>query len=199
VEAPPSAADFLLASRSPRRIDYLHEAGYRFAIWPADVAEVPAPGESPADYALRVAVDKARAALALHPGRIALGADTDVVLRGRILGKPADAAEATAMLSALAGRTHEVISAVAVTDGQQCVTAITVTEIDFTPLSAALIAQYVASGECMGKAGAYGIQGGAARFVRAVRGSYTGVVGLPMAETCECLARFGIVPGGPPQ
>lgn len=103
------------------------------------------------------------------------------------------------MLSALAGRTHEVISAVAVTDGQQCVTAITVTEIDFTPLSAALIAQYVASGECMGKAGAYGIQGGAARFVRAVRGSYTGVVGLPMAETCECLARFGIVPGGPPQ
>ena len=197
------APQFTLASRSPRRVQFLREAGYAFAISPADVPETPGPAESARDYALRVARDKALAALALAPGRPALGADTDVVLDGRILGKPADAGEATAMLAALAGRSHQVISAVVLVDGRESASALTITEIDFAALTARDIASYVASGECMGKAGAYGIQGLAARFVKSVRGSYTGVVGLPMAETADLLARWdihpGIQPATPPQ
>lgn len=183
---------FVLASRSPRRIQFLDEAGYVFLTDPADVPEQPAPGEAAADYALRVALAKARAAAARHAGLAVLGADTDVVLAGRILGKPADAAEAAAMLGALSGVAHEVVSAVALVQGERIASVVTVSTITFVRLSAADIAGYVASGEPMGKAGAYGIQGRAARFVRSVQGSYTGVVGLPMAETCELLATFGI-------
>jgi len=190
------APQFTLASRSPRRVQFLTEAGYRFALDPADVPEVPAPDESPRDYALRVAHAKALAALGRTPQRPALGADTDVVLDGRILGKPADAADAATMLAALSGRRHEVISAVVLTDGPRTEVALTITEIVFATLTPQDIARYVQSGEPMGKAGAYGIQALAARFVREVRGSYTGVVGLPMAETCDLLARFGIQPVG---
>jgi septum formation protein len=188
VAAPPQ---FVLASRSPRRVAFLAEAGYRFIVAPADVPEVPAAGEPPADYALRVARSKA---LALAGGLPVLGADTDVVLDGRILGKPADAAEAQTMLSALAGRSHQVVSAVVLAHADRVQSVVTVTDIDFAPLSAAEIAAYVASGEPFGKAGAYAIQGRAARFVRAIRGSYTGVVGLPLAETCALLATFDIHP-----
>lgn len=187
----------MLASRSPRRVQFLREAGYLFATEPADVPEQPSVGEAASDYALRVALAKAAAVKAT--ALPVLGADTDVVLDGRILGKPADADDAAAMLAALSGRTHQVISAVVLLRATQQLSALTVTEIDFAPLSAKDIAGYVASGEPMGKAGAYGIQGVAARFVRAVRGSYTGVVGLPMSETCELLAQFGIYPSAPPQ
>ena len=188
------APQFVLASRSPRRVQFLREAGFAFHIDPADVPEVPGPGEAAADYALRVAIAKAQAAQQRHPTLACLGADTDVVLQGRILGKPADAADAAAMLGALSGQSHQVISAVALLHAGQCHQAITTTEIVFAELSRELIASYVASGEPMGKAGAYAIQGLAARFVREVRGSYTGVVGLPLAETCDLLARFGIHP-----
>lgn len=190
----PTSPQFVLASRSPRRVQFLQEAGYRFLTDPADVPEHPGPDEPAADYALRVALAKAQAAAVRHPALAVLGADTDVVLRGRILGKPADNAEAAAMLGALSGATHEVVSAVALVQGGRQASIITVTTMEFTPLSAADIADYVASGEPLGKAGAYGIQGRAARFVRNVRGSYTGVVGLPMAETCELLATFDICP-----
>ncbi len=193
------APQFILASRSPRRVQFLHEAGFRFDTDPADVPEIPAPGEPADAYALRVARAKAEAAALRAPGQLVLGADTDVVLAGRILGKPLDAAEAAAMLATLSGQTHAVISAVVLLQGSRCEQIVTSTEIDFVPLTAQDIAGYVASGEPMGKAGAYGIQGGAARFVRCVRGSYTGVVGLPMAETCALLARFGILPATPPQ
>lgn len=190
---------FVLASRSPRRVQFLREAGFAFLTDPADVPECPAPDEPARDYALRVALAKAGAALQRQPQWPALGADTDVVLDGRILGKPVDAADARAMLTALSGRSHQVISAVVVLHGSRAESVVTVTEIDFAVLSKRDIASYVASGEPMGKAGAYGIQGLAARFVRAVRGSYTGVVGLPMSETCELLARFGILPGATAQ
>lgn len=185
---------FVLASRSPRRARFLREAGFVFSTDPADVPECPAPDEPARDYALRVARAKAGAALLRQPQWPALGADTDVVLDGRILGKPVDAADARAMLTALSGRSHQVISAVVLLHGGRCESAVTVTEIDFVTLSESDIASYVASGEPMDKAGAYAVQGLAARFVRAVRGSYTGVVGLPMSETCDLLARLGIHP-----
>ncbi|MES2883944.1 MAG: Maf family protein [Pseudomonadota bacterium] len=192
-------SQFVLASRSPRRVQFLREAGFAFSTDPADVPECPAPNEPARDYALRVARAKAGAALQRQPLWPALGADTDVVLDGRILGKPGDAADAHAMLTALSGRSHQVISAVVLLHGSRCESVTTVTEIDFAPLSESDIAAYVASGEPMGKAGAYAIQGLAARFVRAVRGSYTGVVGLPMAETCDLLLRFGISPSATAQ
>lgn len=194
-----SASQLILASRSPRRVQFLREAGFVFTTDPADVPEIPQPNEPASAYALRVAMAKARAAQARQADAVVLGADTDVVLDGHILGKPADAAEASAMLAALSARTHQVISAVVVLQGERCEQVSTCTEIDFIRLSAAQISDYVASGEPMGKAGAYGIQGGAAGFVRAVRGSYTGVVGLPMAETCELLAAFGMTPARPAQ
>ena len=180
---------FLLASRSPRRVQLLHEAGYRFEARPADVPEVPKPGETPLDYARRLALAKARALAGALP---VLGADTDVSLDGRILGKPRDAEDACAMLLALAGRSHQVISAVAlVAEGREAVVA-TVTEVEFVPLTRAEALAYWATGEPADKAGAYAIQGRAARFVRAVRGSVTGVIGLPLAETCNLLSEFGI-------
>ena len=190
---------FTLASRSPRRVQFLREAGFAFLSDPADVPECPGPNEPARDYALRVARAKAEAALCRQPQWPALGADTDVVLDGRILGKPVDAADAHVMLAALSGRSHQVISAVVLLHGNRCESVVTTTEIDFIQLSESDIATYVASGEPMGKAGAYGIQGLAARFVRAVRGSYTGVVGLPMSETCDLLARFGISPSATAQ
>ena len=162
----------------------------------ADVEEIPADGETPLAYALRVARAKALAAQSKNSSLPALAADTDVVLHGRILGKPRDAQDATRMLAMLSGRSHEVISAVVLVSGARLEQINTTTAIDFAALNAGDIARYVASGEPMGKAGAYAIQGGAARFVRAVRGSYTGVVGLPLAETCELLARFGVFPEG---
>lgn len=194
-----SASPLVLASRSPRRVQYLREAGFVFTTDPADVPEIPQPNEPASAYALRVAMAKARAAQVRQSDAVVLGADTDVVLEGRILGKPVDAEDAAAMLAVLSARTHQVISAVVVLQGERCEQVLTCTEIDFMRLSAEQIAAYVASGEPMGKAGAYGIQGGAAGFVRAVRGSYTGVVGLPMAETLELLAAFGITPSRPAQ
>lgn len=187
-------ADFSLASASPRRKAFLAEAGYRFAVVVSEVEEVPAPNEAPLAYALRVAESKARAAQALNPALPALGADTDVVLAGRILGKPVDAADAAAMLAALAGQTHEVVSAVVLVHGARIERVHTITEVQFTALSVEEIARYIASGEPFGKAGAYAIQGLGARHVARISGSYTGVVGLPLAETCALLARFGIQP-----
>jgi len=187
----PDGAQFRLASRSPRRVQLLRDAGYRFETAPADVPEIPGAGESPLDYARRLALDKARAAAADLP---CLGADTDVSVDGRILGKPRDAEDAVAMLLALSGRRHQVISAVALVAGARESVIATVTEVEFVHLDRAQALAYWATGEPADKAGAYAIQGLAARFVRAVQGSVTGVVGLPLAESCELLASFGIYP-----
>jgi len=194
-----------LASRSPRRRELLKQAGIAFEIVlfredarrDVDVDESPAPGEDPREYVLRMARAKAQAAnlrlaqrkLPLYP---VLGADTTVVLGGRILGKPVDVDDAVAMLEALSGRAHEVLTAVAVTRLDRLETRLSVSTVEFAALSAQQIKQYVASGEPMDKAGAYAIQGRAGTFVRHLNGSYTGVMGLPLFETLELLESFGL-------
>lgn len=185
--------DFYLASRSARRVQMLREAGYRFACLPADIAEQAEPGESPAAFARRLALDKARAVRAPLPLPV-LGADTDVAIDGEILGKPRDREHAVDMLLRLSNRAHEVHSAVAlVAPGREEQDA-TCTQVFFGRISRAEAEAYWATGEPADKAGAYAIQGGAARWVREIRGSYSGVVGLPLYETVQLLARFGVVP-----
>ncbi len=187
------SAQLYLASRSPRRAQFLRQLGLRFETLPADVPEQPAPGQLPADYALATALAKARAAAALAPLALpVLGADTDVSIDGEILGKPRDRADALAMLARLSGRTHEVCSAVVVIAGARVESAVTRTRVSFGAIDAAQAAAYWASGEPADKAGAYAIQGHAARWVKSIEGSYSGVVGLPLYETCELLQRFGV-------
>jgi septum formation protein len=189
-----------LASRSPRRQELLRQVGLRFATVPAEVDEQRAPGQSPADYAVATALAKARAGLEAVrvPGpEPVLGADTDVVIDGEILGKPADRAQALAMLHRLAGRTHEVYSGVALVQGARAETALSVTRVTFGPISARQAEAYWDTGEPADKAGAYGIQGYGAQFVREIQGSYSGVVGLPLYETLELLRRFDVAPAGP--
>lgn len=191
--SPSPDLQFYLASRSPRRRELLAQCGLRFECVPADIPEQPAPDETATDYARRIALQKARAAQA--PAHLpVIGADTDVVLDGRILGKPRDRDDALAMLLALSEREHEVISAVSVVQGARCESALTITRVHFGRVSATEAAAYWDSGEPADKAGAYAIQGLGARFVRAIHGSYTGVVGLPLHETLQLLARFGIMP-----
>ena len=182
-----------LASRSPRRQELLRQVGVRFELLDVDVDERPAPGQAAADYAVATALAKARAgaAAATQPLPV-LGADTDVVLDGRILGKPRDRADGVAMLLSLAGRTHEVYSAIALVRGTRAETALSVTGVTFGPITPATAQGYWDSGEPKDKAGGYGIQGLGAQFVRTIQGSYSGVVGLPLYETCDLLRRFGI-------
>lgn len=184
-----------LASKSPRRRELLLRHGFDFGIVDLDIPEQPAVGESPEDYVRRVAREKAGAGLLRVIGQtdaVVLGADTEVVLDDRIFGKPADADEAATMLRALSGRTHRVISSVAVVSAAREAQAISVTEVRFAPLDDARIAEYLASGEWAGKAGAYAIQGRAEAFVAHLSGSYSGVMGLPMFETIALLREFGV-------
>jgi septum formation protein len=185
------AAQIYLASRSPRRQELLRQVGVRFEVVDAGVAEQPQPGQSPADYAGAMALAKARAARPPRPLPV-LGADTDVVVDGEILGKPAGRDEALAMLARLSNRTHEVYSGVAVVHGARAETALSVTRVSFGAITPAQAAAYWDSGEPADKAGAYAIQGLGARFVREIHGSYSGVVGLPLYETLELLGRFGV-------
>jgi septum formation protein len=186
-----------LASRSPRRQELLRQAGLRFALLEARVDERREPGQSPADYAVAMALAKARAARAPEPLPV-LGADTDVVVDGDILGKPAGRDQALAMLRRLSGRSHEVYSAVAVLHRGRAEIALSVTRVSFGPVGEAEAAAYWDSGEPADKAGAYAIQGRGARFVREIHGSYSGVVGLPLYETLQLLARFGVAPDSGP-
>jgi septum formation protein len=194
-----------LASRSPRRRELLKQVGISFEIVlfredarrGADVDESPQPGEVPSDYVLRVACSKAEAAsLRLNQRRLpaypVLAADTTVVLDGRILGKPADEADAIAMLTALAGKSHQVLTAVAVGRYERLETRLSTSTVEFAALTPAQIRSYVATGEPLDKAGAYAIQGRAGAFVRHLAGSYTGVMGLPLYETVELLETFGL-------
>lgn len=190
--------DFYLASRSPRRVEMLRALGYRFESLPADIDETPRPGESPAAFARRMAEGKARAAAALAglPQPLVLGADTDVSIDGVILGKPADRAHALAMLARLSGRSHWVCSAVVLVGPARCETVETLTEVVMGPIEPQEAEAYWASGEPADKAGAYAIQGLAARWIQEIHGSYSGVVGLPLLETVALLKRFGIHPAG---
>jgi septum formation protein len=182
-----------LASRSPRRQELLRQVGLRFEVITADVEERRAPRQAPADYALAMALAKARAAHVPEP-RPVLGADTDVVIDDEILGKPGGRDEALAMLARLADRTHEVFSAVAVVHDGRAETALSVTRVTFGPIAPAQARAYWDTGEPADKAGAYGIQGFGAQFVREIHGSYSGVVGLPLYETLGLLRRFGVEP-----
>lgn len=187
----------VLASASPRRRGLLRALGVPVAaVRPAALEEVPHPGEAPVAYARRLAVEKAAAVCT--PGAVVLAADTVVHLDGAIFEKPADEAQARAFLTALAGRWHRVTTGWCVLPGagvlgeahQGAVTA----EVRFRPLSSAAVAAYVATGESMDKAGAYGVQGLGAALVEQVRGSYSCVVGLPLNAVLEALSAFQILP-----
>lgn len=187
-----------LASQSPRRRELLARLGLAFDILETDVPEVRAADESPSHYVHRVARDKAVAGwaqVAGRPGAVVLAADTEVVLDDEVFGKPRDAADAAAMLTCLAGRTHEVISAVVLTADGRTETAESRSQVTFGALDAATLAAYVAGGEAMGKAGAYGIQGAAQAFIAHLAGSHSGVMGLPLYETAALLRRFGMLDG----
>jgi len=182
-----------LASRSPRRNELLARLDRPFQALDLHVPEVRAPDESAADYVQRVAADKARAGLARvaqDPDAVVLGSDTEVVLDGRVFGKPADAEDARAMLRTLAGRTHQVMTAVALVAAGREQGVLVVSEVTFAAIDEERIAAYVASGEPMDKAGAYAIQGGAERYIRHLAGSYSGVMGLPLQQTEQLLQAF---------
>ena len=183
----------VLASASPRRRELLGRLGLAFEQRAAGTDETPRPGEEPEALVVRLALAKARTAA--RPGEIALGADTEVAIDGVVLGKPADEADARRMLSALSGRAHEVWTGVALVapvagDGARELARACRTEVRFRDLRADEIAAYVASGEHADKAGAYAIQGGASRFVEAIVGELTNVVGLPLPLVSELLAEL---------
>ncbi len=182
----------ILASASPRRRELLTQIGVHFSIQPADIDETPYANEHPADYVERMAREKALAVALAIGEDFVLGADTTVVCDGEILAKPADAAEASAMLSSLSGRAHQVLTAVALAQAGQVRSQVVSTRVRFRDLSADEIAAYVATGEPMDKAGAYGIQGLGAILVADIQGSYSNVVGLPLTETATMLREAGI-------
>lgn len=185
----------MLASASPRRLELLAQIGVvPDAIRPADIDETPLRAEDARAYVARVAAEKAAAVAGNEPG-VVLAADTTVVAGRRILGKPADAAEAEAFLRLLSGRRHHVLTAVTVIARGAARHRLVDTTVRFRQLTAADIAAYVASGEWRGKAGGYGIQGPAGAFVPWMQGSFTAVVGLPLAETATLLAAAGIRAG----
>ena len=192
-----------LASRSPRRRDLLSQIGVRYHLLlfrtrpgeGPDVDETPLAGESPGAYVERVARAKAESGWQRMmqrnlPQAPVLAADTTVALEARILGKPADRNHAAAILAALSGQTHQVLTAVALKQADWLESSLSISEVRFKPLTEQEIQQYVASGECDDKAGAYAIQGRAALFVMHLSGSYSGVMGLPLYETGQLIERL---------
>lgn len=184
--------NIILASRSPRRLELLRQIGVEPKVLPADINETVLPGESAEKYVLRMAQEKARAIPVSTPDSIVIGSDTTVVKSGDIFGKPRDFADAHAMLSALSGAAHQVLSAVAVVKGDALHSRTSSTEVEFRALTEAEIAQYWDTGEPLGKAGSYAIQGLGATFISAIRGSYSGVMGLPLYETAALLQLLGL-------
>ena len=186
--------DLFLASQSPRRQELLNQLGVHFAVRSQDVAENHQPGEKPEVFVQRLAVEKAAAvqqALSSTEQRPVLGADTVVVIDGEILGKPATRGNAITMLQRLSGRSHQVMTGVAVVSRQQSV-CVNVSEVTFRQLSLEEIEAYWNTGEPVDKAGSYAIQGYAAAFITKLVGSYSGVMGLPLFETAQLLAQHDI-------
>lgn len=185
-----------LASQSPRRRELLARLGVAFDVLDVDVPEQRAPGEPAADYVRRVAREKAGAGLlqvVAVSDALVLGGDTEVVLDDAVFGKPRDAADAADMLRRLSGRTHQVVSAVSLVSAGREAQAVSVSEVTFDRLDDAAIARYVASGEPMGRAGGYAIQGFAEAFIAHLSGSYSGVMGLPLRETAGLFRDFGVL------
>ena len=179
----------ILASTSPRRKELLKSAGLDFTVIRPDAGEQLRTGETPVEYAVRTAREKAESIL-IKPGTIVLGADTVVAAEGRILGKPADAGDAKMMLRLLSGKMHEVITGVCLRSAEKAVCFHVATAVLFRELLEEEIAAYVATGDPLDKAGAYAIQNGAAGMVRRIDGSYSNVVGLPLCEVIEALEAF---------
>ncbi len=195
----------ILASASPRRAEILRRAGFRFIVRPANVDESVRPAETPAEQVTRLAREKALAAARRVRGpAIVIGADTVVVVGRKILGKPSSRRSARLMLRRLSGRTHRVLTGLALLGlppgkrlpptgrGGKMLSAVESTRVTFAPLSTRQIEAYVKSGEPMGKAGAYAIQGGAGKFVTRIEGCYFNVVGLPLARLCRLLQQMSV-------
>lgn len=188
--------DVFLASNSPRRRALLTQIGIRFGVIAVDLDEEPLSGEPAEDYVVRVALDKARAGRALVTGTPeipVLAADTAVVIDGHILGKPRDREAAGAMMRLLSGRTHRVLSGVALVGAQE-LQGLSISDVTFREITPTEADAYWDTGEPADKAGGYGVQGLGALFVRELRGSYSGVMGLPLYETARLLAAEGINP-----
>ena len=185
-----------LASRSPRRAELLARLGLDFGILDLDIPEQQGAGEAAAEYVRRVAREKAGAGLlevVAVPGAVVLGADTEVVFDGRVYGKPADAADAAEMLRTLAGRTHQVITAVSLVSAGREAQAVSESQVRVAAMSDADIDAYIAGGEWEGKAGAYAIQGRFQAHIEHLSGSFSGVMGLPLFETSRLLKQFGLL------
>jgi septum formation protein len=205
----PKKPELILASSSPRRQELLQEIGVPFQVHAANINEDQRPGEAPMEYALRLAREKAQVVLAQYPQSYVLGADTIVVRRGEVLGKPIDHADAARRLRLLSGRAHEVTTAVSliapsavspstvapltVAPGTLAETRASTTKVYFREIAEAEIQQYVAGGEPMDKAGAYAIQGGASRWTDRIEGEFSNVVGLPLSLVTEMLKITGLM------
>lgn len=190
----PSRPPLYLASASPRRRQLLAQVGLGCTVLPADIDESQLPGEAPGDYVCRLALAKARAARERAPRAdvAVLAADTAVVVDGNVLGKPGSAEEGARMLALLSGRTHRVLTAVAVVSPRGESVEVSASEVTFRTLAPAEIAAYWRTGEPADKAGGYAVQGLGAVFIRDLRGSFSGVMGLPLFETARLLAAHGI-------
>ena len=188
-----------LASQSPRRQELLQQIGVPYQLLPGDIDETPLPDEAPADYVCRMARGKAEAGWRTLqqqglPEAPLLAADTSVVLGKKILGKPENPDHACDMLLSLSGNRHEVMTAIAVTNGHKTIVRLSTTHVTMTAFGRQQAENYVATGEPADKAGAYGIQGYGAILVDGIEGSYSGVVGLPLRETAAVLHEFDITP-----
>ncbi len=182
----------VLASSSPRRRQLLEMLGIPHLVDPSDVSEEPESGEPPERFAERLAREKALQVAARHPGAPVLGADTVVVLGQRVLGKPISPADATRMLTELSGCEHRVVTAVALARDREVRDRCDVTRVWFRPLTAEMISAYVATGEPLDKAGAYGVQGYGAVLVERIEGDFFGVMGLPVRLVVELLESAGL-------
>ena len=185
----------LLASGSPRRRELLKQLAVTFKVAVADIDESVIEGETPEDYVVRLAREKAQAGFEQNDGLMpALGSDTIVLLDGQILGKPETRAEAESMLQSLSGQTHHVYSAVALAlKSDNVMDTLNITAVTFGKMPTHWIKQYCQSDEPMDKAGAYAVQGGTGQYIRRIEGSYSGVMGLPLFETAELLRRAGLL------
>ncbi len=186
------AVEVILASQSPRRRELLTLAGITHVVSPAHIDESVLPNEAPVPHCERLARAKAQVLAVEHPEAVVIAADTIVVIDGDILGKPRDAADARAMIARLSGRTHRVFTAMAVAHGGRTESAVEEVSVTFRSLSTAEITAYVATGEPMDKAGAYGIQGYGATIVERIDGDYFSVMGLGLRRLVALLERMGL-------
>lgn len=185
---------FILASASPRRKELLTSIGVDFEVIPSHVPEVHEAGEAPEEYVARLSRDKAQAISTAHPSRWVIAADTTVLLGDQLLEKPVDAADAARMLATIQGQTHVVYTGVTLQNGEYRDTRVAESEVRMLPLSASDVEWYVRTGEPLDKAGAYAVQGIGAMFIDSIHGSYTNVVGLPLATLFLMLRRAGVDP-----